>query len=128
MTSHEWIEAYTRSWVDADSDSAAALFTEDASYRSHPLREPEVGHDGIREYWQEVTGTQSDVQVTFGDPVESGQRVAVEFWTIMRNDGELVTIFGLMLLRFASDGRCEALREYWNLEPGSHPPPESWGT
>lgn len=44
-----------------------------------------------------MTATQSDVQVTFGEPVESGQRVAVEFWTVMRNEGELVTLPGLML-------------------------------
>jgi ketosteroid isomerase-like protein len=128
MTSHEWIEAYSRAWVDADSDAAAALFTEHASYRWHPLQEPEVGRDGIRKYWQTVTATQSEVEVRFGDPVESGRRVAVEFWTIMRNDGEIVTLSGLMLLRFDSDGRCEELREYWNLEPGSHAPAESWGT
>ena len=59
-----------------------------------------------------MTATQSDVQVTFGEPVESGQRVAVEFWTVMRNEGELVTLPGLMLLRFVPDGRCEALRKY----------------
>ena len=128
MTSREWIDAYSRAWVEADSDAAAALFTDDASYRWHPLREPEVGRDGVRSYWETVTATQSDVQVRFGGPVESGRRTAVEFWTIMRNEGEFVTLPGLMLLRFDSDGLCEELREYWNLEPGSHDPPQSWGT
>ena len=128
MTSREWIDAYSRAWVDADADAVAEIFTEDASYRWHPLREPALGREGIRHYWRTVTATQSDVQVRFGDPVESGRRAAVEFWTIMRNDGEMVTLPGLMLLRFDSDGLCEELRECWNLEPGSHLPPESWGT
>ena len=128
MTTREWIDAYRRAWIDADADAAAALFTDDASYRWHALSDPAVGRAGIRTYWETVTATQSDVQVTFGEPVESGQRVAVEFWTVMRNEGELVTLPGLMLLRFVPDGRCEELREYWSLEAGSHEPPESWGS
>ena len=126
MTREEWIEAYGRAWKAREPD-AAALFTEDAVYRAHPFREPHRGTEGIRAYWAQATATQADVRVRFGVPIVSGERVAVEWWTTMRAEGEEVTIPGCLLLRFARDGRCEELREYWHVEPGRHEPPAGWG-
>jgi hypothetical protein len=51
----------------------------------------------------------------------------VEWWATMRDEGEEITLPGCLLLRFASDGRCAALREYWHVEPGRHEPHEGWG-
>ena len=64
-----------------------------------------------------------------GRPFVDGDRAAVEWWTTMddSDDGE-VTLPGCLLLRFAPDGRCTALREYWHLEPGRHEPHDGWGT
>jgi hypothetical protein len=42
-------------------------------------------------------------------------------------EGEEITIPGCLLLRFAPDGRCEELREYWHVEPGRYEPPDGWG-
>ena len=47
-----WLERYRIAWEEGDADAAAALFTEDAVYRSSPFREPQVGQDGIRAYWE----------------------------------------------------------------------------
>ncbi len=127
MTHEKWIEAYGRAWEAREPDAAAALFTEDAVYRAHPFREPHLRPDGIRAYWAQATATQEDVQVRFGAPIVSGERVAVEWWTTMRAEGEEVTIPGCLLLRFAADGRCEELREYWHVEPGRNEPPAGWG-
>jgi hypothetical protein len=33
----EWIRSYAKAWETADEDLIAALFTEDASYRSSPI-------------------------------------------------------------------------------------------
>ena len=127
MTREEWIEAYGRAWEEREPDAAAALFSEDAVYRAHPLREPHLGTDGIRAYWAQATATQADVRVRFGAPIVSGEKAAVEWWTTMQAEGEEITIPGCLLLRFASDGRCEELREYWHVEPGRHEPPAGWG-
>ena len=127
MTREEWIEAYGRAWEEREPDAAAALFTKDAVYRAHPFREPHLGTDGIRAYWAQATATQADVRVRFGEPIVSGERTAVEWWTTMRAEGEEVTIPGCLLLRFARDGRCEELREYWHVEPARHEPPAGWG-
>ena len=130
MTVQEWVDAYAQAWRDRDADAAAGLFTEDSSYRAHPLQEPHVGADGVHDYWSGVTATQDRVDVRMGRPIESsdGRRAAVEFWVRMLNEGAEVTLVGILFLRFAEDGRCEDLREAWIFEPGDHPPHEGWGT
>jgi hypothetical protein len=123
-----WIDEYRRAWEEADTDLVLTLFTEDASYRSNPFEEPHLGHEGIRAYWDGVTSQQRDARVQMGRPFQDGDRVAVEWWTTMESQGEGVTLPGCLLLRFAADGRCEDLREYWNVTGGRVEPFESWGT
>jgi ketosteroid isomerase-like protein len=123
----EWIEAYGRAWEARDAEAAGELFTEDAIYRVHALQPPLVGRARVIDYWSSVTATQSGVRVRFGEPIVSGSRATVEWWTNLAADGAQVTLFGSLLLRFAPDGRCEELREYWNLEEGDHEPPDGWG-
>ena len=127
MTVEEWVEAYRRAWEERDADAAAALFTEDSEYRAHTFQEPHRGQEGVHAYWTEVTATQADVSVRMGKPFVDGERVTVEFWTAMTNDGADVTLAGCLLLRFAPDGRCARLREYWFFEPGRHAPHAGWG-
>lgn len=125
----DWIEGYRRAWEERDPEAVVALFTEDASYRSSPFREPpNLGHDGIRAYWAQATASQEDVEVEMGQPLVDGNVGAVEWWTRMRLEGEEVTLVGCLLLRFAADGRCEDLREYWNFESGRLPPHGEWGS
>lgn len=127
MNREDWLEAYRRAWESRDVEAAVALFTEDAVYRSSPFREPSIGSDGIRAYWQAATEDQAETRVLLGKPLVAGDRVAVEWWTTMREDGRDVTLPGVLLLRFAPDGRCAELREYWHVEPGTREPPERCG-
>jgi ketosteroid isomerase-like protein len=127
MTVEEWIEAYGRAWREKDASAAAALFTADAVYRSHPLREPHVGMEATHRYWSRATGDQEEFELRFGTPIVAGDRAAVEWWAQMRVDGDDVTLPGILYLRFAPDGRCEELREAWHFEDGRHPPPPGWG-
>jgi ketosteroid isomerase-like protein len=129
MSVQEWIDAYGRAWEERDADAAAAIFTEDALYRDHPFGPPHAGQDGVRSYWANVTSTQNEVQVRFGSPVvaSDGRHAAVEFWVTMLNGGAEVTLTGVLVLRFAADGRCEELREAWHFEAGRQEPPPGWG-
>jgi ketosteroid isomerase-like protein len=127
MNVQEWVEEYGRAWGEKDPDAVVALFTENAEYRSSPFREPDVGSEGIRAYWLRATSTQEEVDVLMGTPIVAGDKVAVEWWATMRDAGEQITLPGCLLLRFAGDGRCEALREYWHVEPGRHEPHADWG-
>lgn len=127
-TLDDWIEAYRRAWEERDAEAAAALFTSDATYRSNIFEEPHQGRDGVRAYWESVTRTQTDVGVRMGRPFVDGDRVAVEFWTNMKVEGDDVTLPGCLLLDFDAEGRCRRLREYWHFEPGAAEPPAEWGT
>jgi uncharacterized protein (TIGR02246 family) len=127
LTLDEWVEAYARAWRDKDADAVVRLFTEDAEYRSSPFREPHVGSDGIRAYWEGATSTQQSADVRMGTPFVAGDLVVVEWWTTMVDDGEEITLPGCLLLRFAEDGRCHTLREYWNVEQGRREPHPGWG-
>ena len=127
MNVEEWIAAYGRAWVGGDPEAAVALFTEDAVYRSSPFREPHVGSAGIRDYWTRATSTQEELDLRFGEPVVEGRKAVVAWWAIMKDESAWITLPGALLLRFAEDGRCEELREYWHVEDGRHEPPPGWG-
>jgi len=59
MTVQQWIAAYAEAWRERDADAAAALFTADSSYRSHPLQEAHLGSDGVHS-----SSSASDVRIT----------------------------------------------------------------
>jgi len=128
VTLAEWIERYRRAWETGDADEVVAIFTTNASYRSSVFREPFLGSQAIRSYWQRGAGAQRNVTVRMGWPIAAAGRVAVEWWTTMTDpdEGE-VTLPGCLLLRFAADGRCSDLWEYWQVQPGWREPPEGWG-
>jgi len=123
----EWIEDYADAWRRGDDELVGELFTEDGVYRSSPLRPATVGRASIREYWRNAIASQENLDLRFGEPVVHGNRVVVEWWAVMRDDGQDVTLPGCLLLRFTSGGRCEELREYWNQAEGRHEPPDGWG-
>lgn len=127
MDLSDWITNYAKAWETADEQLVLSLFTEDAAYRSSPFREPFRGHAEIRAYWQRGAGQQHATHVQMGLPFVDGDRVAVEWWATMIDDGESVTLPGCLLLRLAPDGRCSDLREYWNAEAGRREPFPGWG-
>ncbi len=122
-----WVEAYRRAWEERDADAAAALFTDESTYRSNIFEEPHRGPDGVRAYWSGVTAAQREVSVRMGRPIVDGDRVAVEFWTTMENDGAEVTLPGCLLLSFDEDGRCRSLHEYYTFTEGRLDPPPEFG-
>ena len=124
----DWAEAYRVAWEQADSAGAAALFADGATYRDNIYEEPHRGRGGIVEYWSGVTSVQSNPTVRMGEPVVSGNRADVEFWTTMDAGGSPITLAGCLLLDFDDSGKCTALREYWQVAEGTHRPPDGWGT
>lgn len=128
MTVSDWVQAYRRVWEERDAEGAAALFTDDATYRSLIYEAPHEGPAGVREYWTAVTADQRDITVRMGRPFVDENRVTVEFWTTMTAGGAPVTLAGCLLLEFGEDGRCRRLREYWNFHDEQADPPAEWGS
>ncbi|MGP6203676.1 nuclear transport factor 2 family protein [Microbacterium sp. F2] len=123
----QWLDDYRTAWETRDADAAAALFTDDATYREQPYEEPYRGREGVRAYWTRVTATQSDISFRTGRVVAAGSHAAVEWWVTLRNDGAEVTLAGEFFLEFNEGGLVRHLREYWHFAPGLIEPPAGWG-
>jgi ketosteroid isomerase-like protein len=107
-----WAEGYQRAWEADDPDAAAALYAPDCVFRSAPFRDPEAMASGVH----------------FGEPVEEGDRAAVEWWaTLITPDGSEQALAGCSMLRFDDEGLVVESRDYWHLEPGRRDPPQGWG-
>jgi len=126
QSAQEWLDRLGQAWRNRDPGAAADLFTVDAVYRSHPFRSPLLGRTEIADYWALATTNQSGIEVTFGDPLVDRDRVAVEWWSVMNENGRPTTDAGGLFLVF-ENGRCAELREYWNLNEGAVTVPEGWG-
>jgi ketosteroid isomerase-like protein len=124
-----WIDAWRRAWPAKDPEPLAAVYADSAVFRSQPFRELHLGREGVLEYARWAFADQDRlVGCWFGEPIAAADQATVEYWAILVENGELVTIAGVALLRFDPDGRVRAQRDYWSPEPGGREPPEEWGT
>jgi len=119
-----WADGYKLAWENGDPDAAAALYRPDCVFRSAPFREPEPPMDYTRRVFP---GARAE-DVHFGEPVEEGDRAAVEWWAVLVTpDGEAETLAGCSMLRFDDEGLVTESRDYWNMQPGGGDPPQGWG-
>jgi ketosteroid isomerase-like protein len=116
-----WVEGWSRAWPAGDYAAVGALYAEGAVFRSHPFREPQAPAEYAA--WAFADADEQLVECRFGEPVVGGGRAAVEYWALLRRrDGGEVTLAGIAVLRFASDGRVAEQRDYWDLARGRRPP------
>ncbi|MGH3011977.1 MAG: nuclear transport factor 2 family protein [Gaiellaceae bacterium] len=124
-----WADAWRRAWPAKDPEPLAAVYAAGAVFRSQPFREPHVGREGVLEYARWAFADQQGFRgCWFGAPLAAGDRAIVEYWAVVLENGQEVTIAGVALLRFDSDGRVRAQRDYWALEAGDRQPFADWGT
>jgi nuclear transport factor 2 (NTF2) superfamily protein len=119
-----WATTWEQAWMAADVDTIAALYTDDAIYRSGPDREPEIG--GARGYLTRVLFDESDVRCYFGHPIASGQRAAVEWWAMLHDSGQSITLAGTTVLTFNDDGLVINHVDYWTQLEGRVEPFDGW--
>jgi hypothetical protein len=115
---NKWIRSYSKAWLKKDAKAIASLFTEDAAYHSHPFRPVNQGKKSIFDYTLGALDVGEVYEVRFGRPVVEGSRAAVEYWTTMKEKVEDVTLAGCVMLRFARNGLCRELHDYWVLQAG----------
>ncbi len=118
-----WIDAWTRSWLAKDADLLAPVYADEVEFRSHPFRDPQAPLEYARWAYAEEEGTP---QVWMGEPLVVGDRAAVEWWALVVENGEPVSLAGTSWLRFDADGRVVDQHDYWSTAPGHTPPWEGW--
>jgi uncharacterized protein (TIGR02246 family) len=110
----EWLAAYFAAWASNEPDDVAALFTEDATYRIGPFREPWRGRDEIVRRW--VTGGADDVRFDY-DVIALEGDVGVAHWRVTTQlpaDTVRVEQDGVLVITFAPDGRCREHLEWFD--------------
>jgi hypothetical protein len=125
VAAQRWARTWERAWPDGAIDAIAALYQPTAAYRSSALADPEPG--GAIAYLRRQFPNESDVQCSFGEPIATGERAAVEWWASWVEDGSTVTLAGTTVLRFASDGRVSEHVDYWVQAEGRQRPYAGWG-
>ena len=124
---NRWIRNYTKAWLKKDAKAIASLFTEDATYHSHPFRPVNQGRKSILDYTLGALDVGQVYEVRFGKPVVEGSRAAVEYWTTMKEKLNDVTLAGCVALHFAKNGLCKELHDYWVLQTGKISSPTQLG-
>jgi hypothetical protein len=119
-----WADAWTRSWRAKDAELLAPVYAEGAVFRSHPFRDPQPPLEYARWAYAEEEG---EPEVWFGEPLVDGERAAVEWWAIVIEKGEQVTLAGTSLLSFDAEGRVIDQHDYWGSTQGRTPPWQGWG-
>jgi ketosteroid isomerase-like protein len=110
-----WVEGWTTGWENADPERIAALYADDAVFRSHPFREPERS---ARDYALRAFADEDCLECRFAEPHVAGDWAAVEYWAILSADGDVETLAGVALVRFAPGGLVAEQRDYWAMQPG----------
>ena len=119
-----WADAWMRSWRAKDPELLESVYAEDAVFRSHPFRDPQPPLEYASWAYAEEEG---EPEVWFGEPLAAGDRAAVEWWAVVIENGEHVSLAGTSILRFDSEGRVVDQHDYWNSTPGRVTPWQGWG-
>ncbi len=121
-----WKEAWEHGWPRRDVEAVAALYAPGVAYRALAFREPEHGIDGVRRYLSATFKVESDVTCRFGEPIVEDSRAAVEWWASWVENGRELSIAGVTILRFDTNGLVVDHRDYWNEQDGRHVPHPGW--
>ena len=112
-----WVDGYERAWRTAGTDALAEIFTDDASYRTAPFREPYVGLDAIGAMWErEREGPDEQFETTSEVVAVDGDTAVVRVEVRYMGPPPL-EYRDLWIIRFAEDGRACAFEE-WPFFPG----------
>jgi SnoaL-like domain len=123
VAASRWIAGWSFAWPAGDADAVAALYADDAVFRSQPFRDTQ----SPREYAAWTFSEQDEAECWFGEPVIEGDRAVIEYWGVVRFEGRDETIAGIALVRFRPDGLVAEQRDYWNAQEGRIEPPPGWG-
>jgi ketosteroid isomerase-like protein len=118
-----WIDAWDKAWRAKDAAPLAAVYADDAVFRSHPFRATQSPLDYARGAFEEEG---EELELWWGEPLVSGNRAAVEYWAVLRENDELVSLAGVATLHFGADGRVAEQHDYWASMPGRTPPWPDW--
>jgi SnoaL-like domain len=111
-----WADEWARGWREHDPERIAALYAEDASFRTSPFRDPQ----DPKKYAEWAFSQEDSVECDFDEPIVFGDRATVEWWAVTQTGVQEETLAGVSLLRFDEKGLVVEERGYWHAKPGRH--------
>ena len=124
-----FLDSYRRAWESWDVEGFVALFSDKAVYVDHPIEKIAVGREAVADFLRNEEAEQGTASVRMGQPIISGNRVAVEYWVTKTNQGEEATLTGCLIAQLdPADGLCTRIHEYWFDLEGHHTPCAGWGS
>lgn len=112
-----WLAKYGAAWETRDPAAAGRLFTANATYHEMPFDAPKKGRAAIEEYWKGVTADQRDVKFKY-EVIAVDGKTGVAHWSatfVIASTGATLSLDGVFVLEFDSNGECAALREWWHV-------------
>jgi ketosteroid isomerase-like protein len=113
----DWVAAYERAWRSPGTGALAGIFTPDASYQQGPYVSPVVGLPAIARMWEQTRDGPAEVFSLTSEIVAVDGDVAVVRAEVRYGDPVDQEYRDLWIMRFATDGRCQAYEE-WPFWPG----------
>jgi uncharacterized protein (TIGR02246 family) len=110
-----WIAGYVAAWNSNEPAAIAALFSEDASYRTDPYSPPWQGRDAIVEGWLGARDEPGETRFAWRLLHITGDVAVVQGTATYRTPPR--TYSNLWLIRLQPDGRCREFTEWWMQHP-----------
>ena len=109
-----WLERFAQGWERRDTDELVDLFTADGAFWETPFGPPEVGSEAMRRGWDELWPYQGDRRMRAEVLAVDRDTALARWWATYTRLPESVhrELDGILLLRFADDGRCRELIEW----------------
>jgi SnoaL-like domain len=105
-----WRQTWARGWHGHEVAEILELYAEDASFQSHPFRDPQPPRD----YIEPTLAAEVWADCAFMEPVVDGDRAAVEWRAEVKlKDGGTEKLAGVSLLRFDANGLVVEQRDFW---------------
>ena len=116
-----WLDKYVEAWRDNESESIAALFSENAVYSYRPWDSDEHairGRDAIVASWLEEPDEPGTWDAQYEPYTVEGDRAVALGWSryAATDTAPERTFHNAYVLRFDPDGRCAEFHEYYMEE------------
>jgi uncharacterized protein (TIGR02246 family) len=112
-----WIDAYVRAWTSNDPADIAALFTEDARYRTEPFAPPWQGRDAIVAHWLARKDEPGETTFTWQPLAVTPDVAIIQGETTYKHPPR--TYSNLWVIHLDPEGRCTEFTEWWMRHPGN---------
>jgi hypothetical protein len=113
----DWIRRYERAWRTPGTELLRELFTDGATYRQSPYRNPVVGLEAIGAMWErERVGPDEEFELTSEVFAVEGDQAVARVEVLYRNPRRREEFRDVWLMRFEA-GRCKHFEE-WPFWPG----------